>query len=161
MFQSPVLGMLIQVIQMITSLFLIRMINKCSCMVRSAESSTLLSLRFSALYRSCLRQFFLLCAQAGARALSRELASPPIEVVLVEAAVAIIRLCRPPGSAEEGQPVAQVVPAAVMSFLRRRVSPHHFSFATTLPSTRLSLQVYINYAPIPCNGVTPPAKCSP
>ncbi|EIE27464.1 hypothetical protein COCSUDRAFT_55471 [Coccomyxa subellipsoidea C-169] len=57
---------------------------------------------------------------AGARALSRELASPPIEVVLVEAAVAIIRLCRPPGSAEEGQSVAQVVPAAVMSFLRRR-----------------------------------------
>lgn len=59
--------------------------------------------------------------QAGARSLSRELASPPIEVVLVEAAVAVIRLCRPPGSAEAGQHVAAVVPAAVISFLRRRV----------------------------------------
>ncbi len=53
--------------------------------------------------------------------MSRELASPPIEVVLVEAAVAIIRQCRPPGSAESGLPVSQVVPTAVMSFLRRRV----------------------------------------
>ena len=63
-----------------------------------------------------------MCAQAGARMLSRDLASPPIEVVLVEAAVAIIRQCRPAGSAEQGQPVAQVVPAAVISFLRRRVT---------------------------------------
>lgn len=65
----------------------------------------------------------ILCSQAGARALSKELASPPIEVVLVEAAVAIIRQCRPLGSAESGLPVSQVVPTAVMSFLRRRVSP--------------------------------------
>ena len=74
----------------------------------------------------------MLCAQAGARALSRELASPPIEVVLVEGAVAIIRHCRPPGSAESGQPVAQVVPAAVLSFLRRRVIPARPSCANIL-----------------------------
>lgn len=92
--------------------------------------------------------------QAGARALALQIKSPPIEVVLAEAAVALIQRCRPPGSpqphapgssdslehggpggaeagpgspnpepggAEAGPPVSDVVPGAVLSFLRRRV----------------------------------------
>jgi hypothetical protein len=61
--------------------------------------------------------------QAGARALAAQIKSPPIEVVLAEAAVALIRHCRPPGAPEPGRPVSDVVPSAVLAFLRRRVRP--------------------------------------
>lgn len=59
--------------------------------------------------------------QAGARLLSTELASPPIDLVLAEAAAAIIQHCRPAVSQEAGMPVQEAVPAAVLSYLSRRV----------------------------------------
>jgi len=59
--------------------------------------------------------------QAGARTLSSELASPPIDLVLAEAAAAVIQDCRPAVSHEAGKPVQEAVPAAVLSYLSRRV----------------------------------------
>ncbi len=95
------------------------------------------------------------CAQAAARALARELPSPPIELALTEAALAIAGRCSPaasraPGAAARpaddaaagsgevapdagppgerlgpaaavGPTPADVVPAAVLAFLRRKV----------------------------------------
>ena len=59
--------------------------------------------------------------QAGARSLSRRLASPPIELALVEAAVRVFQRV-PPAPAEPGPAAfSGAVPAAVVSFLRRRV----------------------------------------
>ena len=61
--------------------------------------------------------------QAGARSLSRELPSPPIDLVLAEAAAALIQHCRPAVSQEAGKPVEEAVPAAVLSYLSHRVRP--------------------------------------
>ncbi|CAK0739001.1 hypothetical protein CVIRNUC_001123 [Coccomyxa viridis] len=57
---------------------------------------------------------------AGARSLSRELPSPPIDLVLAEAAAALIQHCRPAVSQEAGKPVEEAVPAAVLSYLSHR-----------------------------------------
>lgn len=91
--------------------------------------------------------------QAGARALARELLSPPIELALTEAALALVRRCQPAYPAEPPSPrpaagggsrssptsgeharedpgsaptaaadpaPTDVVPAAVLAFLRRK-----------------------------------------
>ena len=61
------------------------------------------------------------CLQAGARSLARELASPPIDLVLAEAAAAVMQHCRPAVSQEAGKSVREAVPAAVLSYLSKRV----------------------------------------
>ena len=52
--------------------------------------------------------------------------SPPLELVLVEAAVAVIQQCQPGMSMQSmpsGASASQIVPAAVLAFLQRRVTP--------------------------------------
>ena len=61
------------------------------------------------------------CLQAGARSLAGELASPPIDLVLAEAAAAVMQHCRPAVSQEAGKSVREAVPAAVLSYLSKRV----------------------------------------
>ena len=54
--------------------------------------------------------------------LAKQIKLPPIEVVLVEAAVGIMTRCSPSGcGALPSAPVSDVVPSAVLTFLRRRV----------------------------------------
>ena len=88
--------------------------------------------------------------QVGARTLSRRLTSPPIELALVEAAVRVFRLAQPAPGANVEPSLAGIAPAAVVTFLRRRVRTsmkylgivfqsavlrqcQQWHFATTLP----------------------------
>jgi len=61
--------------------------------------------------------------QAAARSLSKRLSSPPIELALVEASVRVFRQIPASSDAHvSADSFAGVVPTAVVTFLRRRVS---------------------------------------
>ena len=60
--------------------------------------------------------------QGAARSLSKQLPSPPIELALVEAAIKVFRLAQPSQKTDEDASLLRVAPAAVVTFLRRRVS---------------------------------------
>ena len=66
-------------------------------------------------------QSLLWLVQAGARSLSRRLASPPIELALVEAAVRVFQRLPPAAAEPSPEPFCGTVPSAVVSFLSRRV----------------------------------------
>ena len=90
--------------------------------------------------------------QVAARILSKQLASPPIELALVEASVRVFRQI--PASEDADSPAASfagVVPAAVVTFLRRRVG--NFTEFAALLETPLRCAWRSPYQNAVCNFV--------